>query len=176
MNRQVQNFLVSTATVFCISVSTADGVFSMPEISAGTAVSQVVSKDPTKINFEYVSSKNIPSNLHRSAEAKLDILVELQKEKALNADGVSVKSFSSLESFIQKSIDLFAVPPTTFTRPSGHPALYWGLGGERHITLSAIDNDLLLSIILPDSDTRIVASSNFENFQQLSRRINEYLG
>lgn len=165
--------LTTVVTAFCISATTADGVFH---------VDQQSNKKPDIVCLQSDQDRPIEilkqsvENIQNISEISSEILSELLLEKQENMKNASVTSFAMAESFIKDPSVSFGSMPETFTRPSGHPAFYWGLGKNRHITLSVIDDDLLLSIVFPDKDTRIVMPSSIANFSELAHTVNEYLG
>lgn len=163
--------LTTLATVFVVSVSSA-GQFDVTPAPADLTQSVSITGKNTKITIDKQSIDYNPE----INEKKDMILKELYLEKQEYADEVSTASFDKAENYIKSLQVPFLVSPIAFIRPTGHVAFYWGLGGSKHIMLSVIDDDLLLSIISPEEDIKIVRSSNMMNFDSLARIVNDYLG
>lgn len=164
-------FFAVATFVYSISVSSAEQTFRVNNVATGSTIEYVSNADSaSQICLQSVDY------VENSKEKKDMVLSDLTLERQEYSGEVSQKSFDIAENYIKSLSVPFLVTPQAFVRPSGHPAFYWGLGKSRHITLSIVDDDLLLSIILPDQDTRIVMPSTVNNFNALAQTINDYLG
>ncbi len=171
INKDIIPF-TTIATVVCISVSSADQIFHVNPTPEETIEKVAIIDRNTTIEFKKQSVEFITE----IKENNDMIINDLALEKQEHGDIASYQSFVKAEAYIKSLQAPFFVSPSVFVRPSGHPAFYWGLGHGRHITLSVIDDDLLLSIVFPESDIRIVKPSNISNFNALAQNINDYLG
>lgn len=169
MKTNTVSLLAVATVVYSISVSSADQTFRVKPMTNDGAI-------------EYASGTSKPiilQSVHyveKSKEKKDMILSDLTSERQEHVGEISQKSFDMAENYIKSLQNPFLITPYAFVRPTGHPAFYWGLGQKRHITLSVVDDDLLLSIVFPDKDTRIVMPSTLNNFNSLAQTINDYLG
>lgn len=171
MKANTVSFFAVATVVYSVSVSSAEQTFRISNVTNSNVI-------------EYISNTDMSNQIHlqsvdyvkNSKEKKDMILSDLISEKLEYSGEVSQHAFEIAENYIKSLQNPFLIEPQAFVRPSGHPALYWGLGKNRHITLSVVDDDLLLSIVFPDKDTRIVMPSTVNNFNALAQTVNDYLG
>lgn len=176
MQKATKPILFTTvATVFCISVSSADQVFRVVPRAPEVTMASTLTGQETNVPIE-TQSINYNPYINVKKETNDMILNDLYLEKQEHAHNLSQLSFDLAENYIKSLEKPFLKSPDAFVRPSGHIAFYWGLGKERHIILSVIDDDLLLSVVFPEEDMRIIKPSSVENFNELAQTINDYLG
>ncbi len=176
MQKATKPILFTTvATVFCISVSSADQVFHVVPNMPDMIVESALTDQETNVHIK-TQSINYNPYINIKKETNDMILNDLYLERQEHVHNLSQLSFDLAESYIKSLERPFLKKPDSFVRPSGHVAFYWGLGKERHIILSVIDDDLLLSVVFPEEDIRIIKASSVENFNELAQTINDYLG
>lgn len=171
MKANTISFFAVATVVYSVSVSSAEQTFRIRNAKNNNVIEYISNTDMcNKIRLQSVDY------VKNSKEKKDMILSDLISEKREYPGEISQHSFDIAENYINSLQHPFLITPIAFVRPSGHPAFYWGLGKNRHITLSVVDDDLLLSIVYPDKDTRIVMSSTVNNFNALAQTVNDYLG
>ncbi len=99
----------------------------------------------------------------------------IESEAMLDEANLDSKSIKSLIALVRSSEEQFSKKPDVFFRDGEHPSLYWGLGNCRHLTLSVIDDSLLLSVVFPNYNIRKILEAKADSFLQIQQEINSYV-
>lgn len=99
----------------------------------------------------------------------------IESEAMRDEANLDSKSIKSLIALVCNSKEKFSKAPDVFFRDGEHPSLYWGLGSCRHLTLSVIDDNLLLSVVFPNYNIRKILEAKADSFLQIQQEINSYV-
>lgn len=100
---------------------------------------------------------------------KQNLIDDIKAEREQNKDWANLKSIDKGIKYLENITCLKCNLGNgiAFIKPSGHLGIYWGLSNNKHITLTLLDRELMLSVITEDSHFLINEKSSIENFEKI---------